>query len=56
MKQIRPLLFRNGSSEEVKDRTTELLAAMKDNPNSLLSSGCDILGTKLGNIDVLFEA
>ncbi len=54
---INPVLFRNGSTIEIKDRTSELLSAMKNYPNFVLSSGCDIPpGTPLENIDAFFEA
>jgi len=54
---IAPILLRNGSGMEVREKTTELLMAMKDYPNFVLSSGCDIPPrTPLGNIDALFDA
>ncbi len=54
---IDPVLFRNGNSAEVKEKTTELLSAMIDYPNFVISSGCDIPpGLSLENIDAFFEA
>jgi uroporphyrinogen decarboxylase len=54
---INPVLFRNGSTTEIKEKTAELLHAMERYPNFVISSGCDIPpGTPLENINAFFEA
>jgi len=54
---INPVLFRNGNPEEIKKQVTERFPIMKNYPNFVLSSGCDIPpGTPPENIDALFDA
>lgn len=54
---VNPVLFRNGSIAEIKEKTAELLHAMERYPNFVISSGCDIPpGTPLENINAFFEA
>lgn len=54
---VNPVLFRNGSTAEIKESTAELLHAMGKYPNYVISSGCDIPpGTPQDNINAFFEA
>jgi len=54
---IDPVLFRDGRTSEVRERTTELLKQMRGYRNFVLSSGCDIPpGTPSSNIDEFFTA
>ena len=54
---IDPVLFKSGSGQDVRKRTTELLVQMGGYRNFVLSSGCDIPpGTPLENVDEFFEA
>ncbi|PKN53606.1 MAG: methylcobamide--CoM methyltransferase [Deltaproteobacteria bacterium HGW-Deltaproteobacteria-13] len=54
---INPVLFRNGSAAEIKEKTAELLHAMERYPNFVISSGCDIPpGTPFENINAFFKA
>jgi len=54
---INPVLFRNGSATEIREKTAELLHAMGKYPNFVMSSGCDIPpGTPPDNINAFFEA
>lgn len=50
-------VFRMGTPENVSKAVKELLEAVKDFPNFVLSSGCDIPpGTKMDNIEAFFNA
>jgi uroporphyrinogen decarboxylase len=50
-------VFLQSNGEEVERETTELLEKMKDVPNFILSSGCDIpLETPHENIAAFFRA
>lgn len=49
--------FRNGTPESIRKETTELLEALKDYPNFVISSGCDIPPlSSWDNIDAFFSA
>jgi len=53
---MNPVLFRNGSIEEIREETYTLLSRMRKYRNFILSSGCDIPpGTSLKNIDEFFK-
>jgi uroporphyrinogen decarboxylase len=54
---IDPVLLKNGSRDDVRKKTTDLLVRMDGFRNFVLSSGCDVPpGTPLENIDGFFEA
>ena len=54
---IDPVLFRNGNTADVREKSTELLKQMRGYKNFVLSSGCDIPpGAPLSNIDEFFDA
>jgi len=49
-------LFKNGTSEQVRQKTKELLEATSHYRNFVISSGCDIPpGTPIENIEAFFE-
>jgi len=49
-------IFRNGTREDVREKTLDLLARTAGYRNFVISSGCDIPpGTPAENIDVFFE-
>ena len=50
-------IFKIGSPEQVRQAVHKLLVEMKEYPNFVLSSGCDIPpGAPLANMDAFFEA
>ncbi|NTV89388.1 MAG: methylcobamide--CoM methyltransferase [Clostridiales bacterium] len=49
-------IFKNGTTEDVKNAVTKLLEDMKPYDNFVLSSGCDVPpGTPLENLDMFFD-
>lgn len=49
-------IFKNSTPETIKHATTKLLNDMKEYPNFIISSGCDVPpGTPVENIDTFFE-
>ena len=50
-------VFKDGTSDTMRQTVNDLLGRMKDYPNFVLSSGCDTPPfTPLSNIDAFFEA
>lgn len=57
MGNIDPVLFRNGTGEDVRERTADLLKHMQGHRNFVISSGCDIPpGSPAENVDAFFAA
>ncbi len=56
MGNIDPVLFRNGSPEDIRERTRKVFFECSEYDNFMLSSGCDIPAeSKWENIDAYFE-